>query len=111
MPKAGSGEFVADKGDAAKDRRNPEASKPKKWNEFSGIRKIHRTCRTKWVLTNFSLRQTPLLHRAAARTNQKMPVVRMGDARDLQEVERQMKGSGATQSSCVDPPPLFFCKC
>jgi hypothetical protein len=32
----------------------------------------------------------------------------MGDARDSQEVEQQMKGSGATQSSRVNPPPLYF---
>ena len=32
----------------------------------------------------------------------------MGDARDSQEVERQMKGSSATQLSCVDPPPPVF---
>jgi hypothetical protein len=66
------------------------------------------TCRTKWVLTKLSLKQTLLLHRAGARTDQKMQVVRMGDTRDSQEVERQMKGSSATQSSCVDPPPSFF---
>ena len=36
-------------------------SKPNKWNEFSDIRKIHRTCRTKGFLAKLILRPTPLL--------------------------------------------------
>lgn len=37
-----------------------------------------------------------------------MQVVRLGDARDSQEVERQMRGSGGTHASGADPPPSFF---
>ena len=37
-----------------------------------------------------------------------MHVVRTGNARDSQEVERQMKGSSATQLSLLTLPPCFF---
>jgi len=37
------------------------ASKPKKWNEFSDIRKIVMTCRTERIFAKFILRQTPIL--------------------------------------------------
>jgi hypothetical protein len=43
-------------------------SNPNKWNEFSDIRKIHRTCRTKGFLTKFILRPTPLLAAPSRKT-------------------------------------------
>jgi hypothetical protein len=43
MPNEGIGEFVAYQGDAAKVAEADRVAKPKKWNEFSDIGKIHST--------------------------------------------------------------------
>jgi len=67
MPKAAIGKFVAYKEMSIRIGETRGVSKPNKWNEFSGIRKILMTCRTKWVLTKFILKQTPLLSRGSPR--------------------------------------------
>ena len=84
------------------------ASKPKKWNEFSDIRKIVMTCRTERIFAKFILRQTPILA-ARSRKNRSEDASCPGGRRSgFARSRRADEGKRWHSGEWCCPSPLFL---